>query len=71
MMSDYRYFLREWWNVPKSCDSEPQDVKQLKDFACTIRVSREDIDLFIAYGYLAEEIEEMLYLLGVTEEALS
>ena len=70
MMYDYRYFRRDWWNVPESCDSEPQDVKQLKDFANSIGVSREDIDLLLSYGYFVEEIEEMLYQPGVIEEAL-
>ena len=70
MMYDYRYFRRDWWNVPESCESEPQDVKQLKDFASSIGVSREDIDLLLSYGYFVEEIEEMLYQPGVIEEAL-
>ena len=70
MMYDYRYFRRDRWNVPESCESEPQDVKQLKDFACSIGVSREDIDLLLSYGYFVEEIEEMLYQPGVIEEVL-
>ena len=70
MMYDYRYFRRDWWSVPESCESEPQDVKQLKDFASSIGVSREDIDLLLSYGYFVEEIEEMLYQPGVIEEAL-
>ena len=70
MMYDYRYFRRDWWNVPESYESEPQDVKQLKDFASSIGVSREDIDLLLSYGYFVEEIEEMLYQPGVIEEAL-
>ena len=70
MMYDYRYFRRDWWNVPEPCESEPQDVKQLKDFASSIGVSREDIDLLLSYGYFVEEIEEMLYQPGVIEEAL-
>ena len=70
MMYDYRYFRRDWWNVPESCASEPQDVKQLKDFASSIGVSREDIDLLLSYGYFVEEIEEMLYEPSVIEEAL-
>ena len=48
MMYDYRYFRRDWWNVPESCQNEPQDVKQLKDFASSIGVSREDIDLLLS-----------------------
>ena len=70
MMYDYRYFRRDWWNVPEPCESDPQDVKQLKDFASSIGVSREDIDLLLSYGYFVEEIEEMLYQPGVIEEAL-
>ena len=70
MMFDYRYFRRDWWNVPEDCKSEPQDVKQLKDFASSIGVSREDIDLLLSYGYFVEEIEEMLYQPGVIEEVL-
>lgn len=70
MMYDYRYFRRNWWNVPESCESEPHDVRQLKDFASSIGVSREDIDLLLSYGYFVEEIEEMLYQPGVIEEAL-
>ena len=70
MMYDYRYFRRDWWSVPESCESEPQDVKQLKDFARSIGVSREDIDLILGYGYFVEEIEEMLYQPGVIEETL-
>ena len=69
-MYDYRYFRRDWWSVPESCESEPQDVKQLKDFASSIGVSREDIDLLLSSGYFVEEIEEMLYQPGVIEEAL-
>ena len=67
MMYDYRYFRRDWWSVTESCENEPQDVRQLKDFASSIGVSHEDIDLF---GYFVEEIEEMLYQPGVIEEAL-
>ena len=70
MMYDFRYFRRDWWNVPESYESEPQDVKQLKDFASSIGISREDIDLLLSYGYFVEEIEEMLYQPGVIEEAL-
>ena len=70
MMYDYRYFRRDWWNVPEPCENEPQDVRQLKDFASSIGVSREDIDLLLGYGYFVEEIEEMLYQPGVIEEAL-
>ena len=70
MAYDYRYFHRDWWNVPETCTSEPQDVRQLKDFASSIGVSREDIDLLLSYGYFVEEIEEMLYQPGVIEEAL-
>ena len=70
MMYDYRYFRRDWWNVPEPCENEPQDVRQLKDFASSIGVSREDIDLLLSYGYFVEEIEEMLYQPGVIEEAL-
>ena len=70
MMYDYRYFRRDWWNVPESCENEPQDVRQLKDFASSIGISREDIDLLLSYGYFVEEIEEMLYQPGVIEEAL-
>ena len=70
IMYDYRYFRRDWWNFPESCESEPQDVKQLKDFASSIGVSREDVDLLLSYGYFVEEIEEMLYQPGVIEEAL-
>ena len=70
MMYDYRYFRRDWWNVPEACESEPQDVRQLKDFASSIGISREDIDLLLSYGYFVEEIEEMLYQPGVIEEAL-
>ena len=44
--------------------------RQLKDFANSIGVSREDIDLLLGYGYFVEEIEEMLYQPGVIEEAL-
>ena len=40
------------------------------DFASSIGVSREDIDLLLSYGYFVEEIEEMLYQPGVIEEAL-
>ena len=69
-MYDYRYFRRDWWNVPESCENEPQDVKQLKDFASSIGISREDIDLLLSYGYFVEEIEEMLYQPGVIEESL-
>ena len=70
MMYDYRYFRRDWWSVPESCESEPQDVRQLKDFASSIGVSHEDIDLLLSYGYFVEEIEEMLYQPGVIEETL-
>ena len=70
MMYDYRYFRRDWWNVPEPCENEPQDVRQLKDFASSIGVSREDIDLLLSYGYFVEEIEEMLYQPGVIEEVL-
>ena len=70
MMYDYRYFRRDWWNIPETCTSEPQDVRQLKDFASSIGVSREDIELLLSYGYFVEEIEEMLYQPGVIEEAL-
>ena len=70
MVYDYHYFHRDWWNVPETCTSEPQDVRQLKDFASSIGVSGEDIDLLLSYGYFVEEIEEMLYQPGVIEEAL-
>lgn len=70
MVYDYRYFRRDWWNVPETCISEPHDVKQLKDFAASIGVAREDIDLLLSYGYFVEEIEEMLYQPGAIEEAL-
>ena len=70
MMYDYRYFRRDWWNVPEPCENEPQDIRQLKDFASSIGVSREDIDLLLSYGYFVEEIEEMLSQPGVIEEAL-
>ena len=70
MVYDYRSFRLDWWNVPETCTSEPQDVRQLKDFASSIGVSREDIELLLSYGYFVEEIEEMLYQPGVIEEAL-
>ena len=55
----------------RSTEHEPQDVKQLKDFAASIGINREDIDLLLCYGYFVEEIEEMLYHPGEFEQALA
>ena len=67
---DYRFLRSSYWDYPDPSNHEPQDVKQLKDFAASIGISREDIDLLLCYGYFVEEIEEMLYQPGVIEEAL-
>lgn len=71
MMYNYRFMCRDWWYSDDTCADEPQDEKQLKDFAETIGISREDIDFLLCYGYFVEEIEEMLYQPGMLEEAIS
>ena len=67
---DYRFFRSRYWDYPDPGEHEPQDVKQLKDFAASVGVAREDIDLLLCYGYFVEEIEEMLYQPGAIEGAL-
>ena len=67
---DYRFLRSSYWDYPDPAEHEPQDVKQLKDFAASIGISREDIDLLLCYGYFVEEIEEMLYQPGAFEQAL-
>ena len=57
--------------TPDPAEHETQDVKQLKDFAASIGINREDIDLLLCYGYFVEEIEEMLYHPGEFEQALA
>ena len=68
---DYRFLRSNYWDYPGPSEHEPQDVKQLKDFAASIGVNREDIDLLLCYGYFVEEIEEMLYHPGEFEQALA
>ena len=68
---DYRYLRNYYWDYPDPAEHEPQDVKQLKDFAASIGVNREDIDLLLCYGYFVEEIEEMLYHPGEFEQAIA
>ncbi|MDY4588690.1 MAG: class II glutamine amidotransferase [Oscillospiraceae bacterium] len=68
---DYRFLRSSYWDYPDPGEHEPQDVKQLKDFAASIGISREDIDLLLCYGYFVEEIEEMLYHPGDFEQALA
>lgn len=70
MMYNYRFMCRDWWYSDEPHESEPQDEKQLKDFAETIGISREDIELLLCYGYFVEEIEEMLYQPGMLEQAI-
>lgn len=70
LMYNYRFMCRDWWYSDEPRESEPQDEKQLKDFAETVGISREDIDLLLCYGYFVEEIEEMLYQPGMLEEAI-
>ena len=67
---DYRFLRSSYWDYHDPSEHEPQYVKQLKDFAASIGISREDIDLLLCYGYFVEEIEEMLYQPGQIEEAL-
>ena len=67
---DYRFLRSYYWDYPDPSEHEPQDIKQLKDFAASIGVAREDIDLLLSYGYFVEEIEEMLYQPGAIEEVL-
>ena len=68
---DYRFLRSSYWDYPDPIEHEPQDVKQLKDFAASIGVAREDIDLLLCYGYFVEEIEEMLYQPGEFEQAIA
>ncbi|MGN1119139.1 MAG: hypothetical protein ACI4Q4_02200, partial [Oscillospiraceae bacterium] len=68
---NYRYFRSYYWDYPDPAEHEPQDVKQLKDFAASIGINREDIDLLLCYGYFVEEIEEMLYHPGEFEQTLA
>ena len=68
---NYRYLRNYYWDYPDPAEHEPQDVKQLKDFAASIGVNREYIDLLLCYGYFVEEIEEMLYHPGEFEQALA
>ena len=68
---DYRFLRSSYWDYPDPAEHEPQDVKQLKDFAASIGINREDIDLLLCYGYFVEEIEEMLYHPGEFEQAIA
>lgn len=56
---DYDYCLRSFdWSDFRNRESE--EIKQLKNFANTVGVASEDIDLLLDYGYDPDEIAELL-----------
>ncbi len=67
---DYRYFMRYDWRSSYDKPNESTAVKRLKEFAEGIGVASHDIDLLLDYGYLVEEIEELLYHPGAFDEAV-
>lgn len=68
---DYRYYMRyDWRDYDVKQLNDPIAVKQLKEFAESIGVSGHDIDLLLDYGYLVEEVEELLYQPRAFDEAV-
>lgn len=69
---DQREFLSyyRWWD---DYEDEPNSIyiRQLKEFANTVGVAPEDIDLLLEYGYTMDEIEDLLYTPGGLETVLS
>ncbi len=68
---DYHYFMQyDWRDYDVKQSNDLGAVKQLKEFAESIGVASQDIDLLLDYGYLVEEIEELLYHPGAFDEAV-
>lgn len=59
----YNYYLYD--------DSELIYINQLKSFAESVGVSEEDIDLLLGYGYLVDDVADLLYTPGAIEETIS
>lgn len=66
---DYDYCLRgfDWRDF---YNREFEEIKQLKNFANTVGVAFEDIDLLLNYGFAPDDIEELLYIPGAIDEAV-
>lgn len=66
---DYDYCLRgfDWRDF---YNRESEEIKQLKNFANTVGVASEDIDLLLNYGFAPDDIEELLYIPGAIDEAV-
>lgn len=66
---DYDYSLRgfDWRDF---YNRELEEIKQLKNFANTVGVASEDIDLLLNYGFAPDDIEELLYIPGAIDEAI-
>jgi hypothetical protein len=69
---DYSYFMsrgRYFWE--DDLDDEPAEIAQLKQFANRVGIDPEYIELLLDYGYLPDEIEELIYMPGAINSAIS
>ncbi len=69
---DRREFMNyyHWWE-DYGDDPNSTYIRQLKEFANTVGVAPDDIDLLLEYGYTVDEIEDLLYTPGGLETVLS
>ena len=70
---DRREFLGyyRWWDDYYEDEPNSIYIRQLKEFANTVGVAPDDIDLLLEYGYTVDEIEDLLYTPGGLETVLS
>ncbi len=66
---EYRFSSMWYRTMPQDYD-DSISIRQLKEFAFSIGVEADDIDLLLDYGYTEEEIEELLYYPDTLFEAV-
>ncbi len=59
-----------WWDDYEE-DPNSTYIRQLKEFANTVGVAPDDIDMLLDCGYDLDEIEELIYDPAAFQEALS
>ena len=67
--NNFRYYY-PWWE-DFDVDYNLPYIKQLKDFASSLGVGGDEIELLLDYGYSTDEIEDLLYAPGGLESALA